>query len=72
MNPLSLTEYVAWRRVVEEFRDQGIDVNTSKNDRLIKAICLWGERLHALRAEQTTEQVRAALNHSTAAYHNAD
>jgi hypothetical protein len=54
-------EYAAWQAVVMECRRLGIDMNEPKYNRLIKAVCVWGERLHALRANQREDQVDRAL-----------
>ena len=61
-------EYDAWQNVVAECQRLGIDMNQEKYNRLIKSICVWGERLHALRATQRADQVQAALNSYEAAY----
>jgi hypothetical protein len=54
-------EYEAWQNIMKEFKRLDIDMNKPKYNRLIKAICVWGERLHELRSGQTPEQVQKAL-----------
>ena len=64
-SPIALAEmdkeYVAWQAVVMECRRLDIDMNLPKYDRLVKAVCVWGERLHALRAAQRPDQIERAL-----------
>lgn len=55
------TEYDAWQDVVKEFRNLSMDMNDKRYDPLIKSVCVWGERLHALRAEQSAKVVETAL-----------
>lgn len=64
-------EYDAWQVVVQECRLLGIDMNDKQYDRLIGAVCVWGERLHALRGTQQPEQIEKALNSYLAHYEAA-
>jgi hypothetical protein len=64
-------EYAAWQAVNAECKRLGIDMNLHQYDRLIKAICVWGERLYTLRSGQTPEQVKAALGMYLSQYEEA-
>jgi len=54
-------EWKGWQDVVFEFKSLGIDVNDARYNPVVKAIQLWGEKLHRLRAEQEPRIVEKAL-----------
>jgi hypothetical protein len=54
-------EWEAWQEVAKEFSAVVGDINDKRFNPLTKAICVWGEKLHALRATQTPETVEKAL-----------
>lgn len=58
---LMQTEWEAWQAIVRELRSRQIEVNDQGNEPLVNALRVWGERLHALRAEQDPEVVARAL-----------
>ena len=42
-------EWLAWQRIVRELKELGIDINN--NDKLTKAITVWGDEYHNLLKE---------------------
>jgi hypothetical protein len=60
-NDVMHAEWEAWQEVVKEFAALGMNINHQRFTPLVKAICVWGEKLHALRATQTPEAVEKAL-----------
>lgn len=54
------SEHGAWLAVCDLLRDLGIEIN--ENDLLARTIEMWGERLVALRMEQTQEVRQRAFD----------
>jgi hypothetical protein len=54
-------EWESWQEVVKEFAALGMSINDQRFTPLVKVFCVWGEKLHALRATQTPEVVEHAL-----------
>lgn len=57
-------EWEAWQVVCREFRKRGLEPNEARNDGLIQALEVWGERLVTLRHEQSDEVRQGALERS--------
>ena len=68
-------EYEAWQQVVAEWRKHPslaeLNMNDPSFNPLIRAIELWGERLTALRLQQTSDERAQALDGHLVAYEQA-
>jgi hypothetical protein len=52
-------EWRAWHQVCGQLRKLGLDVNADEADAFVRAVKLWGEELHALRALQPDQEADA-------------